>query len=326
MKGVSVVLCCYNSVNRLPKTLSYLAKQEIQKELVWELIIVNNNSTDTTASVAVNIWQSYHTKIPLTVVEEHKPGLSFAREKGISIAKYNVILFCDDDNWLDKNYVQTVFNTFSENDNLGALGGWCDAVFETYEPEWFSSFRGNFAVGKPQESSGFLVDPKAYLYGAGLAINRQVYKTLKHKNFSNILTDRKGKKLSSGGDVELIYALKILGYKVYFNENLHFYHFMTKQRLSWGYLIKLRESMYWSNFVLSIYIDAQKNTPYHLKAIIKKSIQNIKFINKQNKQIKKLDSLQKLRTKNQIEIKKLFLKKIYFYIATRNKLNRLKIK
>ncbi len=324
MGGISVILCCYNSSKRLPKTLKYLANQKVSKNLNWELVLVNNNSSDNTSIVAQKLWENYDTDVPLNIVDESKAGLSFARDKGIKTAKFDILLFCDDDNWLDSNYIDNVFDKFKKHPNLGAVGGWCDAVFEGEKPEWFDLFSGNFAVGRPMEKSGFLEKPNSYLYGAGMALSRQAYKHLVKKGFKNILTDRKGKQLSSGGDVELIYALRLIGYDVYFDDELHFYHYMPDQRMSWEYLNRLRESMYWSNFVLGIYIDVQMHNSLTTKRLSKKIKNDTLFIVRKTNDLKKLDKFKVLFLKNQIEVRKLFLKNILFYLRSRKKIKLLR--
>jgi cellulose synthase/poly-beta-1,6-N-acetylglucosamine synthase-like glycosyltransferase len=54
--GVSVVICCYNSSQRLPQTLGHLLAQECEVDLPWEVIVVDNASTDGTAEVARSVW------------------------------------------------------------------------------------------------------------------------------------------------------------------------------------------------------------------------------------------------------------------------------
>lgn len=55
-RGVSVVICCYNSTSRLEATLSHLARQRITQQLDWEVIIVDNGSDDATAELAYRLW------------------------------------------------------------------------------------------------------------------------------------------------------------------------------------------------------------------------------------------------------------------------------
>jgi glycosyltransferase involved in cell wall biosynthesis len=324
INGVSVILCCYNSGKRLTETLKHLAAQKVDEAVPWEIILVNNYSSDNTVEEATSLWETLGEPVTMLVVDEVNPGLSFAREKGMSVAAYTVFLFCDDDNWLQEDYVETVFTTFSKNPELGALGGWSEAVFEADKPEWFDTFSGNFAVGKPVPETGLLDKANQFIYGAGLALRKDTIKKLKQKGFKNILTDRKGKQLSSGGDVELIYAIKLMGLPVMFNDNLFFYHYMPKSRMTWEYLVRLRSSMHWSNFVLGIYIDCIQEKPFTVISLMKKILQSIKYIYTQNKRLKIVNSYKAMFLKNQIEVRKLFLKNISFYCYTRVALKKIK--
>lgn len=324
MKGVSVIICCYNSSGRLPKTLEHLAKQKASENVQWEIILVDNNSTDNTGNLAIQMWTSLGNPKNLCVVNEKQIGLSHARKRGIDAAAYDVILFCDDDNWLQNNYIETVFNNFNTKTDLSALGGWSEPVFEKTKPEWFDVFAGNFAVGKPVEASGYLANDNTYIYGAGMAIHKKTLNELDRKGFKHILTDRKGTSLSSGGDVELIYAIKLIGHQVYYDEHLFFYHYMPEGRMQWEYLLRLRKSMYWSNFVLGIYRDALKNERFNFKSIYQKVKHAFLYVSKNKKKLQKMSSNDALFLKNQIETRKLFLRKMLFYIVTRKKIEALK--
>ena len=54
--SVSVVLCCHNSVQRLPSTLKYLAAVNVPPGVDWEVLVVDNASTDDTAACAGEQW------------------------------------------------------------------------------------------------------------------------------------------------------------------------------------------------------------------------------------------------------------------------------
>ena len=101
MKKLSVIICCYNSENRLPETLKHIAKQNIKEGIKWEVVIIDNNSSDNTSNTAKSEWDKHKTNIPLRIITEPKQGLIFAREKGVNEATYDILIFSDDDNWLD---------------------------------------------------------------------------------------------------------------------------------------------------------------------------------------------------------------------------------
>ena len=92
----SVIVCCYNSAPRLRETLLHLAQQEVTEGFNWEVVLVDNNSTDGTAEVAQSLWAKYGNPVPLRIVKEHTPGLSYARKKGVEESKGELLVFCDD--------------------------------------------------------------------------------------------------------------------------------------------------------------------------------------------------------------------------------------
>jgi len=255
MKGISIIVCCYNSAKRLPETLAHLAKQQVSVSVNWEVIIVNNNSSDNTVQIAKALWNDLGIPAPLTVVDEVQPGLSFARKKGISQAKYDILLWCDDDNWLCDTYMQTAFDIMEQDLQIGALGGWCEATFEAEKPIWFDNYAKYFAVSKQGRRSGDITLKKGCVYGAGMVLRKSHYFELKKVGFSYLLKGRVGTSLSSGEDTEYCYALRLLGNKMWFDERLCFKHFMTEERLSLDYVSRLRKAMNYSNFILWPYLD-----------------------------------------------------------------------
>ncbi|MBS1731253.1 MAG: glycosyltransferase family 2 protein [Bacteroidetes bacterium] len=237
-KGVSVIVCCYNSVSRLKETLHHLAVQQVDQDLLWELIIVDNNSTDDTAQYAKTIWEQLAPGTSITIVKEPTPGLSYAREKGAATAQYEILIFCDDDNWLDKSYIQTAFQVMHLNSKIGIAGGQSVAACETQKPEWFDRFGQAYAIGHPLLESG-IANKRTYLAGAGMIIRKSILEKLKSNGFIPMISDRKANNLISGGDAELCLAVMYMGYDLYYDSRLQFIHFMPAARLQWGYCVKM---------------------------------------------------------------------------------------
>lgn len=259
MNGISIIVCCYNSAERLPETLKHLALQQVSSAVNWEVILVNNNSTDATTQVAKTTWNNLGVKVPLIVVNEVQPGLAFAREKGIAQATYDILLWCDDDNWLCDTYIQTAFNIMEQNMQIGALGGWCEATFETDKPNWFDDYAKYFAVSKQGRRSGDITYKKGCLYGAGMVTRKSHAEELHIHGFTQILKGRTGGDLSSGEDTEYCFALRLLGYKIWYDDRLYFKHFMVNERLSLDYVSRLRKAMSHSDFILWAYSDVLNN-------------------------------------------------------------------
>jgi glycosyltransferase involved in cell wall biosynthesis len=200
----------------------------------WELIFIDNGSTDTSATVARMEWNKHRATTPLRIVHEAVVGLSYARARGFREAYYEYIIMCDDDNWLAENYVSSAFQIMSEESNIGALGGFGKLVFEIDPP--LPELCYIFAAGAQATRSGKVTENK--LYGAGCVIRHSAYQKLLGSGFKSLLTDRRGAELTSGGDYELCFALAIMGYDIWYDERLRFSHFITRERLTWDYFMK----------------------------------------------------------------------------------------
>src|SRR4051812_32311772 len=93
--GISVIICCYNSSQRIHYALKHLEQQSFEDDLRWEVIVVDNASSDGTGRIAESIWREFNCDIPFRVVTESEPGLSHARNKGVAEARFEYLIFCD---------------------------------------------------------------------------------------------------------------------------------------------------------------------------------------------------------------------------------------
>jgi glycosyltransferase involved in cell wall biosynthesis len=238
--GVSIIICCHNGERRLRDTIKHIAMQEVPGYIEWEFILVDNGSTDCSVEVARTAWSQYNSSGVFRVTSEPRLGLSHARQTGFAAAKYEVMILCDDDNWLAKDYVLNAYEIMSQNPKIGALGGHGNLLFEELAPDWIR-FSHIFAAGKQAESAGPV--PKRRIYGAGAVIRNSAIQRLTDLEFVSLLSDRKGAQLTSGGDHELCYALSIAGYEIWYDDRLRFDHYITKERLTWDYFMRYaRES------------------------------------------------------------------------------------
>jgi glycosyltransferase involved in cell wall biosynthesis len=139
--GVSVVICCHNSMARLPQTLAHLAMQQIPGDAVpWEVIVIDNGSTDQTAKIARQHWPT--TVAPLRVVAEPQLGLIHARRCGLAAARFELVSFVDDNNWVCPQWITTVAELMSQHPEVGACGGPSVAVSDGELPAWFARHGG----------------------------------------------------------------------------------------------------------------------------------------------------------------------------------------
>ena len=247
----SIVICCFNSAKRIESTLAHIAHQNLNN-FIFEVIIVDNNSTDETQTNSLNIWNSFNVKNELYVIEEKKAGLTYARNAGIKSAKGKYILFCDDDNWLEKNFLLNALNILNTNSNIGILGGRGIATSSVELPNWFEANKGAYAVGEQAIKTG-IINERGYVWGAGMIFRREEYLKLIQAGFHSLLSDRKGNELSSGGDSEICKWLLLVGKDLFYSEELVFHHFIEPTRLTKEYFDKLNIGFAKSHEILWIY-------------------------------------------------------------------------
>lgn len=253
IKGISILICTYNGADKLPETLAHLSAQATSAHLNWEIILIDNDSTDNSAQISLAEWAKYKiTNINFRVVTESNPGKLNALETGIYNANYEYFIICDDDNWLAPNYVQAAFDRIEKNPLIGALGGQSHAVINSGSyPSWFSKYNGQYAVGEQGNEMGD-VTSRGYLWGAGLVSRTALYKQA-YKNFTSLMTDNNGRLLPAGEDNEYCQRLILMGYKLYYDPELVLEHFITAERLGTTYRDRLLRRIEDSEKILSKY-------------------------------------------------------------------------
>jgi glycosyltransferase involved in cell wall biosynthesis len=232
--GVSLILCCHNSAARIVPTLTHLARQNVRAGTRWEVILVDNGSTDDTAGKAQAAWPK-DTAPLFRIVEEPRIGLTHARVRGLKEARYEFVSFVDDDNWVAADWVEMVIDIFSAHPQCGACGGYVEAEFEATPPTWFGDFAPAFVTGaqvRHNDSAGDV----GVLWGAGLTVRKSAWKQLIGNGFEPVLTDRQARKMTAGGDHELCFALRLAGWTLRYDPRLRMKHFLPKDRLKWKVL------------------------------------------------------------------------------------------
>lgn len=228
LAGISVIVCCYNSASRLEETLQYLLRQEGTISFPWEIIVVNNASQDSTTAVATKALNGNFFKIPFKVVDQPVAGLSYARDKGVEESSFSTVIFCDDDNHLEKGYVRNAHELISTHSEVGILGGLAKPKLPFFPGSWIVDFYPALAIG-PQAARDGYVD---WVYGAGMVLRKKIFAELNQRGIDLMLTDRKGTKQTSGGDAEMCLAARFLGYRIFYSSKLILEHAIDEQRLS----------------------------------------------------------------------------------------------
>lgn len=234
-KGVSVIICCHNSEKRIGQTLKHLSKQIVPKEIAWEVVIVDNGSTDNTLQVVKDSWPKYLFN-RMRIIHEPKLGVAHARFTGCENSRYEYLSFVDDDNWVCSDWIKITHDIFTEYPNVAICGGLSQGVFEIEPPPWFEKRKGDFAIGKQSIKTGDITAGKGFVWTAGSILRKRAWEQLLTRGFYFLLSGRKGKELTCGEDVELCFALRLLGWHIRYDERLLMKHYMPANRLEWVYV------------------------------------------------------------------------------------------
>src|SRR5262249_3055616 len=149
-------------------------------------------------------------------IREDELGLTPARLRGIAEARGDLLVFVDDDNVLDPDYLWTAIHIGCDHPFLGAWGGTIRGEFEAEPKPWICPFLKYLAIREFSDPvwSNNPEDWSAQPCGAGLCVRRSVATAYARRldiNRSHRRLDRIGSELSSCGDSELIQTSCDLG-------------------------------------------------------------------------------------------------------------------
>jgi len=118
---ISVVICTFNRAERLRHTLEGLRGMSVASGLEWELMVVDNNSTDNTRAVVEEFART--SGLVARYLFEPKQGKSNALNRAIRAAKGDVVAFLDDDVIPAADWLTNVWREFSSDSELGVVSG-----------------------------------------------------------------------------------------------------------------------------------------------------------------------------------------------------------
>lgn len=111
MVKISVIIPAYNVENYIEKTLKSLIYQTFKD---FEVIIVNDGSTDNTENQVKSILKNAH--FPWKLLNQQNQGVSVARNNGLSEAKGEHVCFLDGDDYYDAFFLEKMYNKAKEKD------------------------------------------------------------------------------------------------------------------------------------------------------------------------------------------------------------------
>jgi glycosyltransferase involved in cell wall biosynthesis len=242
---LSVVLCTHNPRRAvLDETLAALCRQLPLDEGSWELIVIDNASIPPLEG-SIDLQKG----VAWRIVREERLGLTHARLRGLAEASGEIMVFVDDDNLLDDDYLRLAAEAMSRDPTLGAVGGKSIARYEAQPPAWLGEVGIDLACRDLGETAQYAswegIDRPERFYpacapiGAGLVIRRSVfaaYASAADDSPGRLSLGRRGTDLASGEDNDIVMTVLEKGWRVAYLPELRLEHVIPAGRLTREYL------------------------------------------------------------------------------------------
>jgi glucosyl-dolichyl phosphate glucuronosyltransferase len=228
----TVIVCTYNRCKMLEKALDSLVASALPTSFEWEVVVVDNNSSDQTRDVVEGFSQRYPGRF--RYVFEPRQGVSYARNAGVRESRGDVLAFMDDDVTVGRGWLRNITASLHRGDCAGA-GGRIVPVWKSEPPRWLPIERPHalapfvdFDFGS--EPGPLNVPP----FGANMAFRKEVF-----KRYGCFRTDlgRCADKLMSNEDTEFGNRLLAAGERLRYEPSAIMHHPVTEERVRKLYVL-----------------------------------------------------------------------------------------
>jgi glucosyl-dolichyl phosphate glucuronosyltransferase len=228
---VSVAICTWNRAALLAQTLEVMTHLVVPSGLSWELIVVNNNCSDTTDEVIA----SYAGRLPIRRVFEPTPGHSHARNAAIRELRGELLIWTDDDVLVEPQWITEHVSASRAYPGAAFFAGTVDPWFEVQPPAWFAR---HFS-----ELTGVVVcvdhgpEPRRLelgdsFFGANMSVRSAIAREFQF----NVRLGRVGNVLTGGDDTDFAIRLVDAGHHGMWIPQARVRHFVPSERVGPDYV------------------------------------------------------------------------------------------
>ena len=247
MVKISILIPTYNRANSIPATLQCLLNQTTTSKFDYEVMIIDNNSTDSTKMAVQSCFPLFSRRFKYYF--EAKQGRMHALNFGIKKAIGDIIVCLDDDCSVEKDYVLNIYNEFDREGGVGFIGGkilplWIGERI----PEWFNEF----LPGNPQRRNNpdgineffcgplgildygdqaFIIEPNPggeypkLFYGANISFRKWVFDRFGDFSSNSLLVE----------DTEMCQRLLNSGVRALYSPNIKVFHKISTDKIGPDY-------------------------------------------------------------------------------------------
>jgi glucosyl-dolichyl phosphate glucuronosyltransferase len=230
--NVTVILCSYNRCWRLAKTLGSLAASTLPDSVEWEVLVVDNNSTDQTREVVQDFSRRHAGRF--RYLFEPRQGKSYAMNVGIREAQGEILAFTDDDVTVEPAWIQNLTAGLHNGEWAGAGGRTLPA--ESFLPPRWLSLEDRYALAP---LAVFDLGTETRVLNEAPFGNNMAFRKAMFEKYGGFRTDlgRSAKGLMSGEDSEFGQRVLVGGERLRYEPSAVLYHSVPKERLQKSYFL-----------------------------------------------------------------------------------------
>lgn len=208
---ISILIASYNRSSSLLKFLQELTRQVVPQGLDWEVLIVDNNSTDGTSdAVAPFVQENPHR---FRYFLETRQGKSAALNTGIKEARGEILAFTDDDCLPNLDWLSSIAGEFSTDPLLGAIGGRVELYDKQDKPVSIRTCTQRTLISTPSQLFSLLI-------GCNMAVHRRVCERV--EEFDTLLGP--GIRTRALEDMDFLYRIYKQGFKMVYSPAVLVFH------------------------------------------------------------------------------------------------------
>jgi hypothetical protein len=228
---IDVAICTWNRSSMLARTLQRLLEVSVPAGIEWELLVVDNNSTDATPEVLGR----FRSRLPLRSVFEPRPGQSNARNRALDETRADYLIWTDDDVLVDREWIAAYARAFQKHPEAAVFGGPVEPWFDGTPPRWLAHHWQHvgpaFAVRQLGDQP-FALDTARVPFGANFAVRIDIQRAYPYDPSRGL---RPGSDIR-GEETHMIREMLAAGHTGWWVPDAKVQHYIPRDRQSLKYV------------------------------------------------------------------------------------------
>lgn len=228
---ISAVICSYNRARFIKEAVESIFNQDFDRAS-YEVIVVDNNSTDGTIDVLA-AYKAAHPDYNFSYHTETRQGVAFTRTRCAEEAKGEIVAYLDDDSTAQPGWLQGIVSFFDSHPATWSVGGKIVPRFLTGIPDWYSRYFfglvGNFDQGPNVKR----LTGARYPCGANMAFRKKVFDEV---GYFNTELGRKGNGLLANEEKDIYLRILAAGHEVHYLPGVWVLHSVESNKFDKNYV------------------------------------------------------------------------------------------